>query len=236
MSGRRAAEPTAIRAVETAMDRRHWLLRSAAAAGLMILSPARALAQDEGLRALQNFLATVQHGRTRFTQTVTAPPRDGVVRSRVSEGSFEFLRPDRFRFHYTRPYEQLIVADGQTLWLYDPDLNQVTARRQREALANTPAAVLASAADLRAVREAFELSEGGMQDGLHWVEALPRSREGQLQRVRIGFREGQLEVLDILDGFGQRSVLRFSALDRSVPLTPAQFRFQPPAGAEILRP
>ncbi len=196
-----------------------------------------ARAQTEGLRELEAFLSGVQQGRAAFTQAVTAPLRDGetVARTRTSRGEFEFLRPDRFRFRYTEPFEQVIVADGQTLWLYDPDLNQVTARRQAEVLANTPAALLAAAPDLRAVRQAFTLSAGESRDGLNWVEAVPKARDGQVQRIRIGFRQGQLEVLDILDSFGQRSVMRFGPLDRSTQFTASHFRFQPPAGTEVLR-
>lgn len=190
----------------------------------------------EGLRALEAFLANVQQGRASFTQTVTAPGRDGQPpRVRTSRGEFSFLRPDRFRFHYTHPFEQDIVADGQTLWLHDPDLNQVTARRQAEALAHTPAALLAAAADLRALRQAFELREGEPREGLHWVEATPTSRDGAIQRIAVGFRDGRLEVLEVLDGFGQRSVLRFGPL-QTAGVTAAQFRFQPPPGVEVVRP
>lgn len=220
------------------MQRRIVLTALTAAVGAA-LSPL-VLAQDsgEGLRELDAFLAGVQQGRATFTQTVTAPLRAGemAARTRTSRGEFAFLRPDRFRFRYIQPFEQLIVADGQTLWLFDPDLNQVTARRQAEVLANTPAALLASAPDLRAVRQAFALSEGEPTEGLRWVEATPKVRDGQVQRIRIGFRQGQLEVLDILDSFGQRSVMRFGPLERAAGLAPSDFRFQPPAGAEVLRP
>lgn len=217
------------------MQRRTALLTLIAMPGALVWPAARA--QGPALRALEAFLAGVQQGRATFTQTVTAPLRDGEAapRTRTSRGEFAFLRPDRFRFHYTHPFEQIIVADGQTLWLYDPDLNQVTARRQAEVLANTPAALLASAPDLRAVRQVFTLAEGEPRDGLDWVEAVPQGRDGQVQRIRIGFRQGQLEVLDILDSFGQRSVLRFGPLERAAGLTAASFRFQPPAGADVLR-
>ena len=219
------------------MNRRRVLstLTASLAAAGWLAWPAYAA---DGLRELEAFLAGVQQGRATFTQTVTAPLRDGetVARTRTSRGEFTFLRPDRFRFHYTQPFEQLIVADGQTLWLYDPDLNQVTARRQAEVLGNTPAALLAAAADLRSVRQAFTLSEAPLQDGLRWVEAVPKARDGQVQRIRIGFRQGELEVLDILDSFGQRSVMRFGPLERAAGLTAASFRFQPPPGAEVLRP
>lgn len=221
------------------MHRRNTLIvLSTLVAALAGALPRRSHAQAGGLQDLEAFLAGVQQGRASFTQTVTAPLREGetVARQRTSRGEFAFLRPDRFRFHYTQPFEQLIVADGQTLWLFDPDLNQVTARRQAEALANTPAALLAAAPDLRAVRQAFTLAEGEAADGLRWVEATPKARDGQVQRIRIGFRAGQLETLDILDSFGQRSLLRFGPLERAAGLTAASFRFQPPPGAEVVRP
>lgn len=212
-------------------QRRTWLAACAALAA----SAWTASVQAQGLRDLESFLATVQQGRATFTQTVTVPGRDGQPpRVRTSRGEFSFLRPDRFRFHYTHPFEQDIVADGQTLWLHDPDLNQVTARSQAQALAQTPAALLASAADLRAVRQAFDLREGDMRDGLHWVEATPKVREGAIQRIAIGFRAGQLEVLDIVDGLGQRTVLRFGPLQAGG-VTAASFRFQPPPGAQVVR-
>ncbi len=217
------------------MDRRTVLFALAAAAwgGW----PAVAGAQGDGLRELQAFLAHVQQGRATFTQTVTVPPRAGdhAGRTRTSRGEFAFLRPDRFRFHYTHPFEQLIVADGQTLWLYDPELNQVTARAQAAALAQTPASVLAAAPDLRAVRQAFELREGQPRESLVWVELTPRTPDTQVQRVRVGFRSGELLALEMLDGFGQTSVLRFGPLQRTPPLDAADFRFAPPPGAEVLR-
>ena len=217
------------------MLQRRTLLAASAALPTMTLSPA-ARAQGEGLRDLEAFLATVQQGRASFTQTVTAPGRDGQPpRVRTSRGEFSFLRPDRFRFRYTHPFEQEIVADGQTLWIHDVDLNQVTARRQAEALSQTPAALLAASADLRALRQAFDLREGEPRDGLHWVEAIPRMRDGAIQRVAVGFRAGKLEALDILDGLGQRSVLRFGPLQTGG-VTAAQFRFQPPPGVEVVRP
>lgn len=213
------------------MRRRHLLLAAVGAAAAPL-----AHAQGEGLRALEAFWASVQQGRASFTQTVTAPARAGeTARVRTSRGEFAFVRPDRFRLRYLQPFEQEIVADGQTLWLYDPDLNQVTARRQAEALAQTPLALLAAAADLRAVRQSFELREGEPRDGLAWVEAVPRTRDGAIQRIALGWRQGQLEGLDIQDGLGQRSVLRFGAW-QTTGLTLAQFRFQPPPGVEVVRP
>ena len=191
----------------------------------------------DGLQAMEQFLRGTQSGSATFTQTVTSPLRQGetVARSKTSSGTFEFSRPDRFRFQYTKPFEQLIVADGQTLWLHDIDLNQVSARKQAEVLGNTPAAIIASAADLKGLSTVFTLTNAAERDGLEWVLATPRNREAQLQSVQLGFKQGQLSALEILDSFGQRSVLRFGAMDVNSRLPADRFRFTPPAGVDVLR-
>lgn len=200
-----------------------------------VLSSAALLAHADGMQALERFLKTVQSGRAEFTQVVTAPAREGqAARSKTSSGQFEFARPDRFRFDYARPFEQTIVADGKTLWLHDKDLNQVTSRSQREALGSTPAALIAAGGDIGALRKDFELQAVPDQDGLQWVEARPRT-EGQLRSVRVGFKGDQLAALEILDGFGQRSVLSFRDLQTNVTARADTFQFRPPAGADVLR-
>lgn len=197
-----------------------------------------------GLDALELFLRTAASGRADFTQVVTAPPREGqVARTRNSSGSFEFQRPGRFRFVYGKPLAQTIVADGQTLWLHDVDLNQVTARAQASALGSTPAALIASAADLKALQSEYQLANEPARDGLQWVLATPRARDGQVQTVRVGLREieqggrktAELAALEIIDSFGQRSLLSFTKVQLNVSLPAETFRFKPPAGADVIR-
>ncbi|MDP2018056.1 outer membrane lipoprotein chaperone LolA [Hydrogenophaga sp.] len=202
------------------------------------LSLAAVGAWADGLQDLEKFLREVGSGKSSFTQVVTSPKRstEAVARSKTSTGSFEFLRPNRFRFEYTKPFEQTIVADGQTLWLYDVDLNQVTARGQKEVLGSTPAALIAAGTDLKGLSDAFELKAAAARDGMEWLEAKPKDRNGQLQMVRVGFKQGQLSVLDIEDSLGQRSVLTFNDWQANAPLKAADFKFQPPAGASVMRP
>ena len=189
-----------------------------------------------GLESLENFIRTVKTGRAEFSQVVTAPPKDGqAARSRTSSGFFEFSRPHRFRFVYRKPFEQTLVADGQTLWLHDVDLNQVTARKQAQALGSTPAALIASASDLRALQVDFNVSEVPDKDGLQWVLAIPRNRDAQLQAIRIGFRGPDLAVLDITDSFGQRSVMTFAGFSANASVDAASFQFKPPLGADLIR-
>ena len=193
-------------------------------------------AQAGGLEALENFVKTARSGRADFTQVVTAPAREGqTARSKTSSGTFEFSRPSRFRFEYRKPFAQTIVADGQTLWLHDVDLNQVTARKQDQVLGSTPAALIAAAPDLNALRRDFTLEAAPDRDGLQWVQATPRVREGQLNHVRIGFRGDDLSVLEILDSFGQKSVMTFNQLQLNAPVAAGAFDFKPPKGADVVR-
>ena len=196
-------------------------------------SAASATAQN----SLENFVKTVKTGRADFTQVVTSPAKDGQApRVKTSSGQFEFARPYRFRFTYVKPFEQTIVADGQTLWLYDVDLNQVTARKQSEVLGSTPAALIASAADVHALQADFVLANAPDKDGLQWLLATPKAKEGQLQSVRLGFREGgTLEVLEMEDSFGQRSVLSFGRLQINPALSANAFDFKVPPGADLIR-
>lgn len=207
-------------------------------ASLVLLAPAFVWA--DGLDSLERFVTGVSSGRAVFTQVVTAPGRDGQAgKSRTSTGTFAFQRPNRFRFVYGKPFEQSIVADGQTLWMHDVDLNQVTARKQALVLGSTPAALIAAAPDLSVVQAEYDLQGQPDKDGLQWVLATPKNKEGQLRSVRVGFRGDSatptLAVLDILDNFGQRSELRFDKVEVNPALPADLFRFTPPADADVVR-
>ena len=194
------------------------------------------VAQASGLDSLEAFVKNAKTGRAEFTQVVTAPAKDAqAARSKTSGGTFEFSRPNRFRFVYRKPFEQTIVADGQTLWLYDVDLNQVTSRKQSAVLASSPAALIASAADIKALQADFNLSAAPDKDGMEWVLAAPKAKDGLLQSVRVGFKSGELSVLEIIDSFGQRSVMSFSSLRINTPLEAGSFQFKTPAGADLIQ-
>jgi outer membrane lipoprotein carrier protein len=196
-----------------------------------------------GLDTLETFLKSTKSGRADFTQVVTPPAKAGqtTVRSKTSTGQFSFVRPTRFRFDYVKPFPQVIVADGQTLWLYDADLEQVTARKQAQALGSTPAALVATASDLSALQKEFSLEAQADADGLQWVQATPKNRESTIQSVRIGLRTDGAQVslgkLEIFDAMGQRSVLSFERFEvNPANLGPAQFNFVPPKGVSVIRP
>jgi outer membrane lipoprotein carrier protein len=189
-----------------------------------------------GLDDLDAFVRNAKTGRADFTQVVTAPPKAGqTARVKTSTGSFEFARPGQFKFVYRKPFEQTIVADGQTLWLYDVDLNQVTSRKQAAVLGSSPAALIATASDLKALQADFNLANAPDKDGQQWVLATPKNKDGQVQNVRIGFKSGQLVTLEILDSFGQNSRMGFSGFQANPALEASAFQFKPPAGADVVR-
>jgi outer membrane lipoprotein carrier protein len=195
-----------------------------------------ASASAGGMESLEAFVKNARSGRAEFTQTVTSPPKEGqTARDKVSTGTFEFQRPGRFRFDYKKPFVQNIVADGETLWLFDADLNQVTQRKQAQALGSTPAALIASAPDLKALQADFALESAPERDGLQWVKATPKSKDGQLQSVQIGFQGDSLAALEILDSFGQKSVLKFGKVEVNPSLPASTFQFKPPPGADVVR-
>ena len=169
----------------------------------------------------------MKSGHAQFTQTVTSP--DG-VKKKTSSGSFDFTRPNRFRFAYAKPFEQTIVADGEKVWIYDRDLNQASSRRIGQALGATPAALLAGGS----LDKDFDLANLPAKDGLEWAEAKPKAKEGAFQSVRVGFKGKDLAALEIVDSFGQKSLLRFEAFAANVPIAAETFRFTVPAGADLI--
>ena len=225
-------------------------LHLALALGLTAASSLAGAAED-GLAALGQFLAQAQSGSAAFTQTVAAPKsktaEQGKAQGRfqVSTGQFAFARPNRFRFDYQKPYAQTIVADGQTLWFYDQDLEQVTASPQAQALQNTPAALLTNARSLADLQKTFTVQNLAAAQtpplsaakGLLWVQAKPKVAGGTVLSVGIGLaKQGssvQLKMLDVQDSLGQRSIMEFGRMDAAVPA--AKFQFKPPAGVAVLQ-
>lgn len=207
------------------------------------LSVGMGVACASSLDTLDTFLKSTQSGRADFTQVVTPPIKAGqtTARSKTSTGQFSFIRPTRFRFDYVKPFPQVIVADGQTLWLYDTDLEQVTARKQAQTLSSTPAALVATAVDLAALQKEFKLEAQTDADGLQWVQATPKNRDNAIQSVRMGLRVDGSQVglakLEIFDAMGQRSVLSFEHFEvNPANLGAAQFNFTVPKGVSVIRP
>ncbi len=187
-----------------------------------------ASAAADSLERFQAYLRTTQAASAKFEQRVYDREKKLV---QESKGSFSFLRPGRFRWRYADPYPQLIVGDGERVWIHDLDLKQVTVRRMAKALGSTPAALLAGSSD---IERAFELSAAGSRDGLAWLEARPREREAGFERIRLGLGTTGVEAMELVDHFGQTTLLRFSDVVRNPQLHPDLFRFTPPKGVDVL--
>jgi len=201
-------------------------LRRAAAVAVLLLCAAAA-ARADAVDRLRAFARDVKSGQASFTQTVTSA--DG-TRTKTSSGRFEFQRPNRFRFAYAKPFVQEIVADGQRVWTYDPDLEQASSRPLAKAIGATPAALLAGSA----LDHDFVLTPDGSAGGVDWVRATPKANDGPFQLMRIGLR-GRTGLVDVVvDAFGQRSLLQFVDFVPNVVLPAERFRFVPPKGVDVV--
>jgi outer membrane lipoprotein carrier protein len=193
---------------------------------LLLLVPGIVSAQ--GVETLKGLLNQTTTAKARFTQVVLDKNRKTLQQA---SGTMEFSRPGRFRWEYTKPYEQTIVGDGSRLWIYDKDLNQVTVRKLDRALGASPAALLAGSNE---IEKSYALKATGVDGGLDWLEATPRTQDTAFERIRLGLGKGGLEAMELRDQFGQTTVIKFSDLQRNVKIAPESFKFTPPKGADVI--
>jgi chaperone LolA len=179
------------------------------------------------LRRVEGFLGQLTSLRAEFRQTVTD------ARGRVlerAEGTMALARPGRFRWDYRVP-EQLIISDGVTVWLYDVELEQVSVRAAGEALAGTPAMLLAGEGDLKTE---FEITDAGTQDGLDWSLLTPRRPDGDFREVRLGFADRELRRMTFFDRLGQTTELELLQVERNPRFDSSLFTFKPPPGVDVV--
>ena len=186
------------------------------------------LADAATLDRLRAFVHETQTARATFTQTVY--DKSGRVKQQAS-GEFAIGRPGKFRWTYDKPYSQLLVGDGDKLWIYDRDLNQVIVKKLDRALGATPAALLAGNNTLEAN---FDLADAGSAEGLEYVEAKPKSPDTGFERVRIGLKENLPKTMELQDSFGRVTQLMFDSFERNPALDPGTFKFVPPPGADVV--
>ena len=191
---------------------------------MCIAAPAHAGAIDK----LHRFLETTRTLRADFAQIVVA--KNG-KRPQQSVGVMMISRPGKFRWQIEKPYSQLLVGDGEKIWMYDPDLRQVTVKKMDSALGSTPAALLVGSNNLE---KNFNLRELGEREGLEWLEATPKSADSGFEKLQLGFFGDELKAMELFDNFGQTTSLAFSNVQRNPPLPTAFFRFVPPAGADVI--
>lgn len=153
-------------------------------------------------------------------------------RSQRSAGRFYLHRPMRFRWDYREPVSRLVVADGEHLWLYEPDLEQATVRRLDDGLSTTPAMLLSGSGRLE---DSFRVGAAYREDGIDWVELAPLASSADFDAVRVGFEGGRLVAMELRDALGQATLIRFGGLRLNAAVDPALFQFVPPPGTDVLR-
>jgi outer membrane lipoprotein carrier protein len=204
---------------------KQWL--RACALSLLFASTA---ALADGTRAkLDAFLANVSTLQAEFEQSLFDAGKGQTTRL---AGTFYLKRPGKFRWDYTEPKGQLVVADGSTVWLVEGDLDQVYQRSQSAALRGTPALLLA---EKMSIDENFEVIELGSAQGLDWLELVPTDKESQFARVLLAFGGDDLKRMELVDNFGQVSRFSFREVRRNVPLEAGLFEFKPPPSMQIFQ-
>ncbi|MBX9810647.1 MAG: outer membrane lipoprotein chaperone LolA [Burkholderiales bacterium] len=178
--------------------------------------------------SLKAFLDQTISAKARFAQMVLDK---NMKTLQQATGIMQFSRPGKFRWEYNKPYEQTIVGDGAKLWIYDKDLNQVTVRKLDRALGSSPAALLAGSNE---IDKNYTLTNLGSQEGLDWLQAVPKTQDTAFERIRLGFGKAGLEAMELRDQFGQVTVIRFADVERNPKLPPETFRFAPPKGADVI--
>jgi outer membrane lipoprotein carrier protein len=197
--------------------------------GAVLLMFGVTFAHAGSIEWLKSFMEGAKTARAQFSQTVL--DRNAKV-TNESSGTMQFARPGKFRWEYTKPYPQLIVGDGQKLWIWDSDLNQVTVKKLGDALGSTPAALLAGNNE---IEKSFTLIDAGSRDGIEWLQALPKDKESTFENIRLGFDEaGGLQIMELLDNFGQKTIIRFAKLEKNLKLGAELFKFKPPKGADVI--
>jgi outer membrane lipoprotein carrier protein len=196
---------------------------------VLLFCLASSVAEARAIDSLKSFIHNARTVRAEFAQTVL--DRNARVVQK-GNGVMQFERPGKFRWIYEKPYEQLIVGDGARIWFYDHDLNQVTVRKLDAAIGSSPAALLAGSGN---IESEFNLEEIGLQGDTEWLEARPKAKESTFEWVRLGFTPtGVLKAMELHDHFGQTTVLIFAGLQQNAKLAPELFKFNPPAGADVI--
>lgn len=182
----------------------------------------------DGMQRLESFLEQVRSMRASFRQEV----RDGEGQLlEQAEGRVVLARPGRFRWDYERPHERVVMADGERLWLYEADLDQVTVRTLGDAMGETPAALLTGD---RSVLERFELVDSWKSGRLAWVRLRPRATDADFAAVAVAFAGEQPAELVLDDRLGQQTHLIFGQVQLNVPIGGDSFRFVVPEGADVI--
>jgi len=182
-----------------------------------------------GLERMKEYFQNIQSAQANFHQVVT--DKQGHKTQEVT-GNMRLQKPNKFRWDYDKPYVQQIVGDGEKIWLFDPELNQVTVRSFAKAASSSPAALLAGGKD---IERSFTIKDTSRKGDLEWVTAIPKVRETGFERLFLGFKGDELMEMELHDSFGNRTAIEFSDVQRNPKLPADSFKFVPPRDADVLR-
>ena len=182
----------------------------------------------DGVASLRDFFSHTDSMRAKFHQEVNDNKGRKV---QEVDGTMQLQRPNKFRWDYNKPYEQQIISDGKQVFLYDPELQQVTIRELSKALGSSPAALLAGG---DAVEKSFTLKNAIRKDGLIWVLALPKDKDSGFDRVLLGFKADKLRKMEMVDSFNHTTHITFDDVERNPSLQEATFLFTPPKGVDVV--
>jgi len=208
---------------------RFVMMAAALAAGALLFAMQ---AHADALDQFRAFVASTQSARGAFTQRLVKVESGTTKVSNESSGTFVFSRPGKFIWTYEKPYEQVLQADGEKLYIYDKDLNQVTIKKLGNALGSSPAAILFGSNDLE---KNFTLKEDGSKDGMEWLEATPKAKDTTFEHIGIGMRDGVPAAMELRDSFGQVSLLTFTQFEKNPPMPASRFKFTVPKGADVFQ-
>jgi outer membrane lipoprotein carrier protein len=187
------------------------------------------LAHADALGQLKEFAASTKVARGEFVQKMQKNSAGGIE---TSSGSFSFARPGKFRWEVKKPFEQMMVADGENLFFYDKDLNQVTVKKLADAVGASPAMLLFGGGDLD---KAFDLKSLPSKEDVEWLEALPKNKEAGFDRIILGFKGGVPEAMEVRDAFNRVTSFQFKSIERNPKVEAGQFQFTAPKGADVIR-
>jgi len=194
-----------------------------------LLAFAHQAANASGLERMKEYFQNIQSAQASFHQTVT--DKQGQKTQDVT-GTMQLQKPNKFRWDYHKPYLQQIVGDGEKIWIFDPELNQVTVRSFSKAASSSPAALLAGGKD---IERSFTIKDTSRKGDLEWVMAVPKVRETGFERLFLGFKGDALMEMELHDSFGNRTAIEFTDVQRNPKLPADTFKFVPPRDADVLR-
>ena len=203
-------------------------IRALTAGSLVVIAMSSWAPKVQATNDLQRFFNDVQSYTAKFSQVVLD---ESFNLLQESSGTLWIQRPDKFRWDYDIPFEQHIVGDGERIWVHDVELQQVTVRRLSGGLGATPALLLAGRGKLD---ENFSVNSLGSQGQLEWTQLIPKNKDGGYEEIRVGFENGRIRILEMIDGFGQTTRIALRDANENVEINAGKFVFEPPPGTDVV--